>query len=184
VRVVPLNQILLVTAIVLAAIVLGFVARGWYRRWRLRLRWSRARKIEQRAATLLAERGYQVLDSQVETTYTLLVDGEPSTVTLRADYLVSRSGRQFVAEVKSGKVAPSLDTAPTRRQLLEYWAAFQVDGILLVDGEARQVHEITFPNPNRGNGRGATYGFALGLAVAVAFIFWVLSSNLAVSLHW
>jgi hypothetical protein len=184
VRVVPLNQALLVAAVVLAAIVLGLVARGWYRRWRLRRRWSRARKIERRASTLLAELGYQVLDSQVETTYTLLVDGEPSTVALRADYLVSRSGRQFVAEVKSGEVAPRLDTAPTRRQLLEYWAAFQVDGILLVDGEARQVHEITFPIPKRGNGRGAAYGFALGLALALAFAFWVFASNLAFSLHW
>ncbi len=103
---------------------------------------------------------------------------------MRADYLGSRSGRQFVAEVKSGKVAPRLDTASTRRQLLEYWAAFQVDGILLVDGETRQVHEIAFPTPNRRNGRGAAYGFALGLAVAVAFAFWVFSSNLVFSLHW
>ena len=88
------------------------------------------------------------------TTYDLLVDGERTTVKLRADYLVSRRGRRFVAEVKSGPGgSPPRHTAATRRQLLEYWAVFQVDGILLVDGESRQVHEITFPTPNHGNGR-------------------------------
>jgi hypothetical protein len=184
VRVVPLNQVLIVGAAVVAAIGLGFIAYRWFRRFRLRLRWSHARKIERQASRLLADLGYQVLDSQVEATYTLLVDGEPSTVTLRADYLVSRRGRQFVAEVKSGQVAPRLDTAATRRQILEYGVAFQVDGILLVDGESRQIHEIAFPTPNRGNKRGAVYGFALGLAVAVAFAFWVFSSNLAFSLKW
>jgi len=183
VPVVPLNQILIVAVLVLAAIVLGFVAQGWYGRLRLRIRWSHAQKIEQQAAGLLGDLGYQVLDSQVETTYTLLVDGEPSTVTLRADYLVARSGRRFVAEVKSGQVAPRIETAATRRQLLEYGVAFQVDGILLVDGESGTVHEVTFPLPTRevGKGRGAIYGFFVGLAVAAAFAFWVLFSNALVS---
>jgi hypothetical protein len=127
--------------------------------------------------------GYQVLASQVETTYTLLVDGKPSSFTLRADYLVRRSGRRFVAEVKSGQVAPRIDTAATRRQLLEYGAAFQVDGVLLVDGELRQVKEVTFPVPMRrnGQGRGAVYGFFVGVAVAAAFAFWVFFSNIVFS---
>ena len=181
--VVPLNQILIAAAILIAAVALGFAARGWYGRLRLRIRWSHARKIERQASGLLADLGYQVLDSQVETTYTLLVDGEPSMVTLRADYLVSRSGRRFVAEVKAGQVAPCIDTAATRRQLLEYWAAFQVDGILLVDGESRRVYEVTFPLPAQRNrqGRGAVYGFLVGIAVAASFAFWVLFSNLIFS---
>ena len=33
----------------------------------------------------------------------------------------------------------------TRRQLLEYACAFQVDGALLVDGARARVHEIVFP---------------------------------------
>lgn len=185
--VVSLNQILVVAAAFCAAVALGFAAHGWYGRFRLRRRWSHARKIEQEASALLVDCGYQVLDSQVETTYTLLVDGEASTVTLRADYLVSRSGRRFVAEVKSGQFATRIDSAATRRQLLEYWAAFQVDGILLVDGESRQVREVTFPMPVREDRqrRGAVYafvyGFILGIAVAAAFAFWVFFSNLAFS---
>jgi hypothetical protein len=176
-----LNQLLIAAAVLLAVVVLTLATRRWFRRFQLQRRWSRARKIERQASALLDDLGYQVLDSQVETTYDLLVDGERSTVKLRADYLVSRSGRRFVAEVKSGQSAPRLDTAATRRQLLEYWAVFQVDGILLVDGESRQVHEITFPTPNRSKGRGAVYGFVVGLAVSLAFIFWVLFSNLAFS---
>jgi hypothetical protein len=168
VRVVPLNQLLIAAAVLLAVVVLTLATRRWFRRFQLQRRWSRARKIERQASALLDDLGYQVLDSQVETTYDLLVDGERSTVKLRADYLVSRSGRRFVAEVKSGQSAPRLDTAATRRQLL-------------VDGESRQVHEITFPTPNRSKGRGAVYGFVVGLAVSLAFIFWVLFSNLAFS---
>jgi hypothetical protein len=176
-----MNQILVVAAVLFAAVALGLAVRAWYGRFRLRRRWARARKIERQASLLLADLGYQVLDSQVETTYTLLVDGEPSTVKLRADYLVSRAGRRFVAEVKSGQAAPRLDTAATRRQLLEYWAVFQVDGILLVDGEARQVYEVTFPTRHRGPRLGALYGFVVGLAVAMAFAFWFLFSNPATS---
>jgi hypothetical protein len=35
----------------------------------------------------------------------------------------------------------------TRRQLLEYRCAFGVDGVLLVDAEARRVHVIDFALP-------------------------------------
>ena len=55
---------------------------------------------------------------------------------LRADLLVTRNGRRYVAEVKTGRTAPRLDCAATRRQLLEYRIAFGVDGVLLVDAES------------------------------------------------
>lgn len=133
----------LALAVLLLLVALGL--RRWYVRWRLRRRWSHSRSVERQGAQVLADAGYTVLGQQVESSYTVLVDGTPSQIALRADYLVSRAGRQFVAEVKSGQVAPRLDTAATRRQLLEYLLAFQVDGVLLVDGEQRQVHEVSFP---------------------------------------
>jgi hypothetical protein len=89
--------------------------------------------------------GYDVLGAQVEGGYSLVVDGEPMNVPLRADYMVTRRGRRYIAEVKSGKSAPRLSTAATRRQLLEYLVAFDVDGVLLVDGEEHRVHEVAFP---------------------------------------
>ena len=66
-------------------------------------------------------------------------------IALRADLLVERGGRRYVAEVKTGEAAPSLATAATRRQLLEYLIAYRVDGVLLVDAERGSVHEVEFP---------------------------------------
>jgi hypothetical protein len=56
----------------------------------------------------------------------------------------SRVGR-YIAEVKTGRAAVRLDTAATRRQLLEYRVAFDVDGVLLVDAEAGEIRLVEFP---------------------------------------
>jgi len=126
------------------------VARAKLRRWlvarRLRLQSGRALAAEAWAAKLLTKAGYRLLGSQVEATYELTIDGRPVSIELRADYVVERAQRRFVAEVKSGKLAPSLETAATRRQLLEYRMAFAVDGVLLVDGETGLIHEVVFPS--------------------------------------
>jgi hypothetical protein len=75
----------------------------------------------------------------------MVVDGESVPVTVRADYLVVRAGRRYVAEVKTGSTAPSAHHVATRRQLLEYRHAFEVDGVLLVDPEEDSVSEVSFP---------------------------------------
>jgi hypothetical protein len=74
-----------------------------------------------------------------------LQDGAPHAVELRADYLVARDGREYIAEVKTGEAADSLSNSATRRQLLEYQLAFAVDGILLVCPERGRIHAIEFP---------------------------------------
>jgi hypothetical protein len=139
-----------VAAFVAVLFVLFEIARARGRRWllrlRLRLRAGRALEAEAWAARLLAEAGYAVVGSQVKRVYDLWVDGERMSIALRADYVVERRGLFFVAEVKSGQLAPSLETASTRRQLLEYRMAFAVDGVLLVDGEAGRVHAVVFPS--------------------------------------
>jgi hypothetical protein len=141
-------HLVLVAVLLLAAIGLVAATRRWYLRWMRRRRWAHAQSAESKAPLLLEKLGYEVLGAQVEETYTLLVDGEPMVVTLRADYVVGRGGKSYIAEVKSGRAAPRLNTAATRRQLLEYRMVFDVDGILLVDGETEQVHEVVFPLPS------------------------------------
>src|SRR3954469_6957145 len=70
-----------------------------------RRRLLRARKRGQdgeRAALALMERnGYAIEALQPEVEWTIVCDGEPQNVALRADMLVSRAGRIFVAEVKT-----------------------------------------------------------------------------------
>jgi hypothetical protein len=79
-----------------------------------------------------------------------------------------------VAEVKSGKLAPRIETAATRRQLLEYRVAFDVDGVLLVDEEAGRVSEIVFfdPDPPRGGAGRALGWLVAGAAIGAALVAW------------
>jgi len=109
------------------------------RAWRARARTTRASAGELRAEMLVEKAGYAVLARQVPGQWTVHADGEPMEVSLRADLLVTRNGRRYVAEVKTGRAAPRLDCAATRRQLLEYRIAFGVDGVLLVDAESDRV---------------------------------------------
>jgi hypothetical protein len=158
------------------ALTLGFAARRALRRWQRRRQWQRAQGAEFAAPRLLEQHGYGVIGAQVEGGYSLVVDGAPSHVSLRADYVVVRKGRRYVAEVKSGRLAPRLETAATRRQLLEYRVAFDVDGVLLVDAEARRVHQVEFPVTPRPD-PGALIDRILawvGAAVAVAATLWWL----------
>lgn len=163
---------------ILLLMVLGFVVRDWARGWTRRRRWSRARVAESDAPRILAEFGYEVLGTQVRGEYTLTIDRAPVSVSLRADFIVARQGQQYVAEVKSGRMAPLLSTSATRRQLLEYLVAFPVDGVLLVDAEKRRIHEVRFPVPwavtRQGSG---AFGIALAILLlsALVAVYWVNS---------
>lgn len=148
-------------------------------RWAPRRRIAAARASgadgERRAEPLLQRSGYAVIARQVATTYEVLVDGEPCAVALRADFIVEAEGRRFVAEVKTGRVAPKVESPATRRQLLEYRVAFDVDGVLLVDVDAGRVRAMEFPGvgvaaPSSGGGWAAwlALGAMLGAAATAA----------------
>ena len=114
---------------------------------RARRRSARAQRGEHDAEALVSSLGYEISARQARLDWIIDVDGEPMTVELRADLLVERDGKRFVAEVKTGDKAPKLSHAATRRQLLEYRCAYPVDGVVLVDVEAGWVSEVGFPLP-------------------------------------
>ena len=101
------------------------------------------------AERLLERNGFRIEDRQVTGRWTLVVDGEPVQVTCRADLLVRRRRRRFVAEVKSGELGARATAPATRRQLLEYRTVFAVDGVLLVDMVHGTIHEVSFPEHER-----------------------------------
>jgi hypothetical protein len=140
------------SALALAAVAvaaLSFAAALRWTRWRTsaqgRRRARRGFAGQAAAARLLGSAGYAVVDAQPRVAWVTLQDGEPHTVELRGDYLVSRRGRTYLAEVKTGAAADSLSSSATRRQLLEYQLAFATDGVLLVCPERRTIHAIEFP---------------------------------------
>ena len=133
-------------------------------RWRLAAQTARATAGEARAEKLLARAGYRVEARQATQRWTVSVDGAPQSITLRADFVVARRGRRYVAEVKTGDDAPDVSSPATRRQLLEYRCAFAVDGVLLVDAEARRVHAVDFALPRPSSAwRAVVVAFAIGL---------------------
>jgi len=159
---------LLAVAALVGAIVGQRVVRGW-RAMRLRARMRRARVREAFAAPLLARGGYTVLASQVTAPCPILHDGELRTPDVRADYLVARRGRTYVAEAKSGPRATDPTERATRRQLLEYAVVYDVDGVLLVDTEAGTVSTVEFPGLRRPPPwRAVALGAAVGLAAGIA----------------
>lgn len=110
-------------------------------------RWRNAvaQRGEADALTLLAREGFEIVDQQVSATWTLVVDDEPVEVGCRADLLVRRDERLYVADVKTGRRAPDPTNPATRRQLLEYRIAFDIDGVLLIDMEEGRICEVRFP---------------------------------------
>jgi hypothetical protein len=144
--------------------------RGALARRALRQRCERAALGEERAAGLLARRGYEVVGRQTPGAWIVRVDGRDLRVDVRADYVVERAGRRFVAEVKTGRAAPHVESAATRRQLLEYRVAFDVDGVLLVDAESDAVREVEFPLPEAPAESRWSVGLAVALALAVGVV--------------
>lgn len=171
---IPPDVLLAVAALaVTIALVQALVAllRRWARRRRTSLRMVRAVRGEARAPALLEERGFTVIGAQVVVEHAVRIDDRVVVVPLRADYLAARDGARYVVEVKTGALAPRIETSATRRQILEYRVAFDVDGVVLVDAEAGRVHEVTFPRLDR-LARPATPSrwrvVALALALALA----------------
>ena len=149
---IPREMLVLVAAVAVAIVVLQAVAglvRRSGRRRRSSVRMERALRGEARAAVWLEQLGYAILGAQVAVEHPVRVDDRLVTIALRADYLVEKAGARYVVEVKTGALAPRIETSATRRQILEYRIAFDVDGVLLVDGETGQVHEVTFPSLDR-----------------------------------
>jgi hypothetical protein len=160
---------LLVALAALAALLalvqtLRLAFRTWWRRRRLAGARERGAIGEVRAEALLRRLGYTILGRQVPHTYALGVDGVRVAVDLRADYLVGDGGRRYVVEVKTGTFAPRIETAATRRQLLEYRVAYEVDGVLLVDADAGLVRRVEFPLPVAAPAGGRVGWLVIGIA--------------------
>ncbi|MGE0320684.1 MAG: hypothetical protein AB7K71_19245 [Polyangiaceae bacterium] len=136
------------SALLGTVILLLLIRQWWVRAWRRLVilgRQRRAYSLERGAHGFLEAQGYSIEAVQARTHYRLLVDGEAEDIELRVDFIVRKQGQRFAADVKTGSDAPRIQNPATRRQLLEYQLAYEVDGVLLVDMEARAVRCVQFP---------------------------------------
>jgi hypothetical protein len=166
-------QIALAMVVLLVILLAGRSVSRWLARQRVKRRIRRSQRGERAAESLLRERGYTICGRQVERHWKLRTSRGRLDVVLRPDLLVSRHWRTFVAEVKTGSCATSLTNQATRRQLLEYWCAFPVDGALLVDPEADEVIEVVFP---RRSSPALSWAHALGRAALILVVALSLST--------
>jgi hypothetical protein len=139
------HGILLGAAAMLLVVALVLALRRRVRSARARRRARIAVAAETAAERLLVRHGYAIVERQARLLWTPLLDDEPVPIELRVDLIVTRDGEVLAAEVKSGADAPRLETAATRRQLLEYRVAFAVDGILLVEPATDSIRRVDFP---------------------------------------
>jgi hypothetical protein len=99
---------------------------------------------EERARDLLSRRGYRIEEVKPEADVELIVDGKRERARVQADFLVSKDGSNYIAEVKRGEEARIPLSPRVRRQLLEYFLAFRPDGMIFVDMENERIHRIDF----------------------------------------
>ncbi len=142
------HDVVLVVATAAAVLLVVLALRALAARGRSRVARRRARVAlagEAAAEALLADAGFTVVERQVAHVWHVAIDDDVHETALRCDFVVARAGERWVAEVKTGDLAPSLATAATRRQLLEYQVAYAAAGVALVDATAGVVHEVRFP---------------------------------------
>lgn len=142
---VSILDLALITLLLVVGVVIGFRLAAWRVRRRIARHRRMGAKGEQRALRQLERAGYVIVATQPGAHATVQVDGDLHTFRLRGDLIVTRRGRRFLAEIKSGQTSASIRTTTTRRQLLEYALAFDVDGILLVDAHDGRIHSVSFP---------------------------------------
>lgn len=147
----PPSPFVLVVALAIALlfVLVGVALAGWWARVQSRSRNRVAQRGEVEAEHILAEAGFAIVSRQTTARWRMAVDGEEVTVGVRADLIVERRGKRYVAEVKTGERAPEPCLPATRRQLLEYSLVFGGGCVLLVDVPGRAVHAVTFPEFDR-----------------------------------
>jgi len=143
-----------IIAIFIIISLLIIVVKYWYsdfsKRKKQRNRFKRGAQKEEEARIFLSKKGYKVIDEQFIAVHKYKVDGDDKEVKLIVDYVVSKGGKTYLVEVKSGKSAIYIENKNTRRQILEYDYAIKNDGVFLLDMENEEMHLIQFsPKENQ-----------------------------------
>ncbi len=117
---------------------------NWLRAKRLRKRFSKSRQAEKEAEKILKKNGYAIIDAQKSKPLLITIGDKIHRYLVRIDYLARKKGKVYVVEVKSGEKIPYITNRETRRQMLEYYLAYQPSGILLLNMKNKSISEVKF----------------------------------------
>lgn len=131
---------------------------------------------EKEAEELLKKKGFRIIGKQKQADIVTYIDGKPNLGFVRADFLVEKNGKKFVAEVKAGELVSDPTEPSTRRQLLEYKFAYKPYGILLVNMLDKSIHKIDFELPSYAEDK--IFKLILGALVVIIVlgILWIFAS--------
>lgn len=161
---------LLIVLFTITGGVITFFLIRFYDRKKVQKKILQGIKLEHEAQHLLKKEGYNIISHHAPLLYTIKQDNIPIPIQLELDYVVSKNGKTFFAEVKSGEHTATIHYAPTRRQMLEYAVAGNYNGYLLVDMFHKKIHHIEFPiHIKRKHPRYFKYGLVcIGIAIILA----------------
>ena len=131
---------------------------------------------EEEAEDLLKEHGFKIIDRQRRADMVTFVNGKPNLSFVKADYIVEKKGKYYVAEVKKGEIVSNPTEPATRRQLLEYKFAYQPDGLILVDMLERRLQFIDFYLPEKGEDKYIKIILGVMIAGIVFGLLWLFIS--------
>lgn len=117
---------------------------NWLRAKRLRKRFSKSRQAEKEAEKILKKNGYAIIDVQKSKPLLITIGDKIHRYLVRIDYLARKRGKVYVVEVKSGEKIPYITNRETRRQMLEYYLAYQPSGVLLLNMKNKSISEVKF----------------------------------------
>lgn len=117
---------------------------NWLRIKGLRKRFSKSRQAEKEAEKILKKNGYTIIDAQKSKPLLVTIGDKVHRYLVRIDYLARKKGKIYVVEVKSGEKIPYITNRDTRRQMLEYYLAYQPSGILLLNMKNKSIYEVKF----------------------------------------
>lgn len=129
---------------VLTGIFLTINVIRYLRKRKLIKRIKKAKRSEYKAIRFMESNGFEVIGLQKKCVYTLFIDNKPHKITVKADMIVKKGNKIYVAEVKSGEKVTSPKYTDTRRQLLEYYMVYRPSGLILVDMEKQELRTVEY----------------------------------------
>jgi len=166
-----------ITALIIISLLVIIILRYKYNEYRKSRRISKSFKrgndLEKDASKFLIKNGYKIISEQYEQYHSYKVNGEVYKSKLIVDYLVSKKGKRYLVEVKSGQKAINIKDKNTRRQILEYDFAIDNDGIFLLDMENKEMKNIEF-NHKEFTRNFTTLKLSIILAIGAIFIPYII----------
>jgi hypothetical protein len=126
---------------VVGALLLSWLIKA-YDSYRKKKTYYKAKTAEKKAMDLLEVQGYRVIEVQPRRNVYYYLNGEKKKAYVKADFLARRYFRKVVCEVKTGENT-RVTQAMIRRQLFDYYYAYGVREVILIDMEKNRIDRIT-----------------------------------------